>query len=253
MAKYTLLEIVQKVLGSMDSDEVNSIADTVESMQVADIVEDVFYNLVTNNDIPEHEGLAQLEGLADGDLPNYLRLPDRITNILSVRYDKSDTPTETVEYRAVKYVSPDTFVRRMSAMDGSEDNVRVVTDPSGISLMVITDKHPDYWTSFDDEYMVFDSLDTSIDTTLQQSKTVVIAKRLPEFTKSDSFTPDIDDHLFPLLINECKSWAHAELKQTAHPKAEQQARRQRVFSQADRHRMDEASSSGPNYGRRGRR
>ena len=37
--KKNLLEIVQNILSDMDSEEVNTISDTVEAMQVAQIVE----------------------------------------------------------------------------------------------------------------------------------------------------------------------------------------------------------------------
>jgi hypothetical protein len=42
-AKMTLLEIVQDVLNDMDSDEVNSISDTVEATQIANICRSVYY------------------------------------------------------------------------------------------------------------------------------------------------------------------------------------------------------------------
>jgi hypothetical protein len=38
MAKMTLLEIVQDILSDMDSDEVNSINDSVESLQLAQMI-----------------------------------------------------------------------------------------------------------------------------------------------------------------------------------------------------------------------
>ena len=37
--RYNLLEMVQRVLAAMDSDEVNSITDTAESVQVALLIE----------------------------------------------------------------------------------------------------------------------------------------------------------------------------------------------------------------------
>ena len=48
----TLLEIVQDILSDMDSDEVNSINDSVESLQVAQIVKTAYYNIVDGKDYP---------------------------------------------------------------------------------------------------------------------------------------------------------------------------------------------------------
>ena len=46
--KYTLLAIVQEILSDMDSDEVNSIDDTVESQQVASIVRSAYMAIMSN-------------------------------------------------------------------------------------------------------------------------------------------------------------------------------------------------------------
>lgn len=251
MAKYTLLELVQRVLSSTDGDQVNSISDTVDSDKIANLIEDVFYNMVVNKDIPEHEGLIKLESLSDELVPNYLKLPARVTEITYVKYDKSEED-DMVDYRDIKYKTPADFLHQIITRNASDDNIQQVIDPgSGVTLLVVNDRHPTFWTSFDDEYMVFDSFNAEFDDTLQSSKTMVIARRLPTFEKRDGFVMDIDDNLFPLLLNEAKSWAYIEDKQTAHPKAEQGAKRQRNFSQTQRHRInDENKNTRPDYGRR---
>jgi hypothetical protein len=247
----TVLEMVQKVLDSLDGDEVNSISDTVESMKVANTLEDVFYNMVTNGDIPEHKGLLQLEALGNSAMPNYLRLPADVSRIESVRYNMSDDTR--VEYKPVHYLIPEEFITRMVSLDSTEATVTSVTDPTGPTILCRNDKMPEYWTSFDDEYMVFDSYDSDIDDTLQESKSLVLGRTVPSFSKTDDFVPDIDDNLFPWLLNEAKSWASLESKQQPHQKAEQQSRRQKVFYQHERNRFDQVKDSGPDYGRRGRR
>lgn len=249
--KMTVLEMVQKVLDSLDSDEVNSISDTVESMKVANILEDVFYNMVTNGDIPEHKGLIQLEALSNSALPNYLKLPADVSRIESVRYNISDGTR--VEYKEMGYLTPDAFLIKMMSLDSTETTVDSVTDPTGPTILCRNDKMPEYWTSFDDEHMVFDSYDSDIDDTLRESKTLVVGRTVPTFSKDDDFIPDIDDNLFPWLLNEAKSWASLESKQQPHQKAEQQSRRQKVFYQHERNRFDQVKDSGPDYGRRGRR
>jgi hypothetical protein len=265
MAKMTLLELTQKVLNSLNSDEVESITDTVEAIQVAGIIEDVYRNLTTNTIIPEHSTLLKVEALGDGTRPNYLRLPTEVSKISSFRYNRAtETFTTSIdpethlpiapttflksEYKAVSYLLPEEFINRIMNRDQDDVNMEVVTDFSGIKFIVQNDKPPQYWTSFDDEFMVFDSYNRNVDTTLQSSKSMAFGVKIPVFTLVDSFIPDIDENLFPLLLNEAKSWAHIELKQQAHQKAEQQSRRQRVTYQNDRERFQK-NDSYPGYGR----
>mgnify|MGYP000149502562 CR=1 FL=1 len=56
---------------------------------------------------------------------------------------------------------------------------------------------PSFYTSFDDEHIVMDSYKSSVETTLQNSKTQAYGVVYPTFTISDTFTPDLDDTLFP--------------------------------------------------------
>ena len=51
MPKQTLLEMTQHILSSMDSDSVNSYAETIESEQVATVIKDAYFNLINNLDI----------------------------------------------------------------------------------------------------------------------------------------------------------------------------------------------------------
>jgi hypothetical protein len=259
MAKMTLLELVQKVLNSTSGDEVSSINDTVESLQVANIIEDVYFNLVTNGTIPEHNTLLQVDALGDGTKPNYLRLPTDASKITSFRYNiATETYVETFpptgtfqksEYKTVTYLCPEEFINRIVGRSQDDVNIRTVTDFSGIKLLIKDDHYPQIWTSFDDEYMVFDSFDSNEDSTLQASKSMAFGVKLPTFTLDDSFIPDIDANLFPLLLNEAKSWAHLELKQQGHAKAEQASRKQRVTYQNDRERIQK-NDPYPGYGRR---
>ncbi len=44
MAKMTLLEVVQEILSDMNSDNVNSINDTIEAQQVVQIAKRTYFN-----------------------------------------------------------------------------------------------------------------------------------------------------------------------------------------------------------------
>lgn len=230
MAKFTLLEIVQKILSDMDAEEINSIGDTTESTQVASIVEDTFYNIISNRLIPEHQQLIKLTSLSQLARPTHFRYPDNTTKITHVWYDVSDD--DSYEYATVEFVEPEEFFRRTD--NRSQDFVDVEDVNGGTHLRIQNNKMPDFYTSFDDYNIVMDSYDSSVDTTLTSAKTRAMGTVIPTFqSTNDDYTPDLDDNYFPLLINESKSVAMSILKGAPDPKVEQAARRQRTRVQND--------------------
>jgi hypothetical protein len=234
--KKTLLEIVQDILNDMDSDEVNSIADTVEASQIAQICQSVFFDVITTVDLPEHDELMTVTGLSNSTKPNFMDA-NSVTEIKELRYNVSETSGE-LEYKLIAYATPSEFVQNILQRDSTASNVITVADPtSGISLPILNDKMPDYYTSFDDRYLCFDSYLATVDTTLQTSKTMVIGTKLPSFTVSDSAVPDMDDTIFPYYIAECKSRAFSMLKGGPDMKVEQFARKHRYFQRNNRSKV----------------
>jgi hypothetical protein len=237
-AKMTLLEIVQDTMNDMDSDEVNSISDTVEATQIANICRSVYYDVITTVDLPEHTELMSVSGLSNSSRPNYMDA-NSVTEIKEFRYNVSDTAGE-LEYKLIDYVPPEDFIQRIVTRDTSQTEVIIVTDPTnGISLPIINNKMPDYYTSFDDRYLCFDSYDSSIDSTLQSSKTMVLGIKLPSFTMTDASVPDMDDTIFPYYLSEVKSRALSLLKGGPDPKVEQFARKHRYFQRNNRYKTGE--------------
>lgn len=229
--KKTLLEIVQEILSDMDSEDVNSISDTLEADQVAQIVENTFYNIVATREIPEHYELMKLTALADTDYPTHFHYPDNVRRIDRIDYDVSDDGS--FEYRTIEWRDPLVF---LSLIDGISSDYDSVTDKNGgTNLRIRNNKQPQWFTSFDDYYIVMDSYDSSIDSTLQESKTRALGVKYPVFSKTDSYTPDLDADMFRYLINESKSVAQSLLKGGSDPKTEQAARRQKSYIQNDRY------------------
>lgn len=249
MSKMTLLEIVQDIHNALDFDEINSINDTQESSQVAQIVKTAFFELINRKDWPHMKEMFQLDASGDNTKPTHMKLPETIRELREVSYDKAESGDTRNKYGDVVYLYPDEFLRKANALDSSSSNVNIISDFSGIKVNIRTDKAPTYWTSFDDAYIVFNQYDSSVDTTLQQSKTQCFGLRVPTFTLSDSFVPDLPVDAFPLLLAEAKSTASVQLRQLPDEKAEQQARRQHLrmsrknWSARDPKRF-------PNYGRK---
>ena len=88
--KFTVLQMVQDILSSLSSDEVNSISDNAESMQVATILKNTYYNIVSRGDFGEHVLLFQLNPSDDSSKPVLMYKPDGIDRIDWIKYYNQD-------------------------------------------------------------------------------------------------------------------------------------------------------------------
>lgn len=252
MKKMTLLEMVQNIASAMDTDEINSITDTVESLQIAEVIKETFYEQFNNIFIPEHQKLFQLESVSDVTRPNYLRIPDDIAKISWVKYYDYGLLT----YRPhMDYLPPEEFFERMlQYYSAPADWLTAVTDTSGIVYNVPNNTSPGTYTILDDEFLVFDGYDLVNETTMQGVRSVAYGTASFEFAMEDDFVPPLDANLFPLLLAEAKSTCFINLKQISSSKEEQRARRQRIRMQNDQFRSKTAQSEywsrGPNFARR---
>lgn len=250
MKKMTLLEIVQSVLSDTDGDNVSSVSDGIESLQVANIARDVYYNLMDEYNIPRNFILTKLEADEESTKPVYLKLPENVKRLEWVKYDVStlDNPDEAL-YNTIRYVSPEEFIDRAQQLDASDSAVEWVTDYSGMKFKVKNNEFPTFYTSFDEVHLVFNSYQTFNDTQLQESKSLIRAEVEHEFdVTSDSFVPVIPDHLFSLYLAEVKNNVFAIHKQAANGKIEEQAKRLRYNLQ--RHKDKLVKPQRLAYGRR---
>src|SRR5688572_28072275 len=85
--RMSLLDMVQDILNDLDSDGVNSINDTIEAQQVAQIVKTCYFEMISNRNWPHLKQLIQLEASGDVDKPNYLQLPERLKELILFKYD----------------------------------------------------------------------------------------------------------------------------------------------------------------------
>lgn len=90
MAQQTLLEMTQDILSRLDSDAVNSISDTVESMQVATIIKNKYYDVLSRGGLPENNKLFQLDPSLDINSPTLMYVPDGVGHIEWIKYFDSD-------------------------------------------------------------------------------------------------------------------------------------------------------------------
>lgn len=233
--KMTLLEMTQNILSAMDSDEVNSIADTEESAQVAEIIKECFNDLMTQREWPFLRTKTTLVGLGDTANPTKMQMPEDFNKLYWIKYNKKN----------VTYMDPAEF---QDMLDLRVEQVDVV-DANGFVL----NRDPEYWTSFDDKYVVFDGIDKAVDTTLLQAKSQAYALKSAVWTHDDEFVPDLPDKFFPTLLAESKATCFLNLKQQGNQREERRAQRGRVMLRNESWRNEQGEvryNTLINYGRK---
>lgn len=256
MAKQTLLQMTQAILNAMSSDEVNSIGDSTESLQVANIIQAKYYDIATRGRLPDDCQLFSLTPSNDETKPTLLTLPAGVTHIEWLKYfdsnpadgqqvsqfgsfshgvnlDLHPNPNVVTQsppgYKLVHYMSIPEFLDQINRFNPSDSNVKSYPFTEGGTTFTFLYKNniqPKYYTVISNLYVIFDSFDNQFDSTLQASKFLCYGQIATPFSLTDSFIPALDDNQFPLLVNEAKALAFYELKQAPHAKAEQEIKRQ---------------------------
>lgn len=235
MAKLTLLDMVQNILSALDSDPVDSIDETVEAVQVAEIVKESYFELLSQRDWPFLFSLGALTALGDVNNPTKMKIPDNWNKIKWIKYNKKE----------VQWVDPETF----------NDIISNRVEQAGVinSAGYVINQDPQYWTSYDDTYIVFDGYNSSVDNTLQASKSVVYGTQQATWTHIDTFIPNIPEKFFPTLLAEAKSQAFVNLKQQSNAREERKATRGRMAMRNDAWRNENGEikyNTKVNYGRK---
>jgi hypothetical protein len=245
----TLLDIVQDILSDMTSDSVNSISDTVEALQVAQIVKSTYAFMLSQRDRPWLGSLFTLDSAVLAS-PTKMLIPDNIQEVRWVKYDAIDTGDTNKEYKTIVNKTPEEFTALTYLRNSSDSTVQVISE-NGVVLLIRNDVEPSFWTSFDDKYIIMDSYDNSVESNLQSSKTSCYGFKEPTWSMTDTFTPDMPSAMFPFLLAEAKSICMTRLKQTNDPTAAKQARDGKTRSQYSQWRQSRHTASDePNFGRK---
>jgi len=249
--KLTLLEMVQDIMNDMDFDYVNDLNDTPEALQIATIIRTTYFELLTLRTWPHTKKLSSLQPSNDTSKPNYLRVSEALYDLDWIKYNRRGLNDTQDRWRDIKLVDPREFTNRVMNRNANESHVEVVEDWGGTPLYIVNNKGPEFCTTFDDEWLVFDSYDKEVDDVLQASKCQAMIVEEPEFVISNDFVPDMPSKAFPYLLSEAKSVAFAALKQMANQKEEQRSRRQRTTLARGKYRIGNYILNEPaNFGRK---
>lgn len=219
MAKYTLLEMVQSILSSMDSDEVNAIDDTVESVQVVGHIKDTYYELMSQKDWNHLRKPMQLTGLGDTDYPTTFSIPASVVDLDDVRYEVREDAGDDLDYKKIIWKDPIDFTDYILKRKSTDSNVETKTVyGTSTPLLIVNDEEPSFWTSYDEQYIVMDSYNSDVDSTLQTSKSLIYCVTIPTFDDTDGdYVPECPENMFPTLLAESKKACFAYIKQSITP------------------------------------
>lgn len=248
MARLTYLELVTDILSDMDSDVVTSIFDTVESTQVAQIIETTYYNIIDGKDWPNLYQMFRLTETS-ATTPTHMTLSNTVMDLKYIKYNIRSLTDTKDRYTEIWFLEPQEFMRIVDERNSSATNIQQVTDASNIKINVFKDRAPIYFTSFNETVIIFDAFDADVETFLKTAKNQCYGKIYPTVSSIDGFYFDLPVDAFSLLLNEAKSTAFLTLKQQNNPKAEQHAvtQRRRMSQQAWKLRN---GIRYPNYGRK---
>lgn len=258
--RYTLFEMTDRILSAMESDEVNSINDTVESVAVSKLIQRTYYDMAVDLQLPEHDTTFQLDASGDSSKPCLMTVPTNVIKIHWIKYDNQETGDTYSDYQYVRWKPYDEFLESMGALRertsgvGSQDltlNSEGATET--FEFLYETDRHPDVYTTSDDYNLIFDAYDSTEDTTLQKSKTLCYGRVYPTFTLDDSFAPDLDPTQFSYFLNRCIARAFAELKQSDNADARGEARVQKIRVQKQKRRVEQVPEVERHLARYGRK
>jgi hypothetical protein len=240
----------------MDSDEVNSIGDTTESYQIALLLKDVFYDLAVDLKLSEHQGLVPLQTSSDVTKPLIITVPENVSKIFNIKYNVQSIIDLEPWYTDVAFVPLDEFIKRSNALSNSissaVDVMSVTQNGCTYTFSYYNNKAPQWYTHLDTSTILFDSFDNTVDSTIQESKILTTGMQYPIFTVSDTFIPPIDASQFSYYRNKAMVRAFLNFKQTQHPEAQAEARRQKITLQSNRDRTESypAIHNAPSYGRK---
>lgn len=220
----TLGYLVQRVMEKLDLDPINSLNDSPDALLIAREAEDTYYDLINRNEWPERYDLINVESVGDTANPTTLRLSDSTLNIQSLRYNVTTADDTDTVWRELIQLAPEDFLDKVY---GRKDSETTVTTASykGLELYVYNDTMPTYFTVFDNEYLVLDSWDSTIESTVQGVKSVCRGSTVPTFETTDEYVIPVDITTFPLYLAEVTAAASIALNGTNDPESERRRNR----------------------------
>jgi len=250
MSRRTLLELVQDIGNEMDYDDIDSINDTEEALQLASVIKSTYDLLVDEMALPSEHVRRKLIAVPNtATTYNQFTLPEDINEINELRYLLS-----TGDYGIIDYIEFEEFIEHSNSNQRLTSNV-TTTIIDSISYYIRSDQEPKYFTIYRDssggDYVLMNSyLSTEDATGVSANKTLAKVEQRPSMTLTDSYQfPYLDEQLVNLLLSDSKARCFALYKQRQHAYADRDLRNGKIRSQKGKSRV----TKNPKYKSFGRR
>ena len=251
MATKSALFMVNKILQSMESDEVVSVVDTVESRILYDLIGEVYEDIIAHHDWHWLARNIQLTSSVSTARPTEFTVPSSVRQLMWVQYNKKDQ----------KLYFPSDFLARSNSMNTANAEVTAVTDTTGLPYAVFNNRPPTCFFSPDDSRVIFDGFDSAVDTNnyMETSKCIayviadpVLAWPDVDDASADAHVPTLPSKFSNLFMAGSKSKAFLEMKQDGNPIAERTYQRGLNKFLKDESVIQQNSDweTRPNYGRK---
>ena len=200
---------------------------TEDSEEIAMFAKDLYEFMQARSDWPHQWKLTQLDALADSEKPNYLKLPSNVKEIdkKSIRY-REQPLTYLEPKRFLDFCNGrNTITQDTSGIESNsyDDDVEEVKTYEGNTLYIRNRQNPQYWTTWDDTHLVFDSYDKTNEDTLQNSNSIIYALLVDELVLADDTIVDLPIGLMSLFQAELNREAHLRIKKQISPVDEKRA------------------------------
>ena len=213
MEKFTLLYMVQDVLASMGNDKVSDITESEDSEDVAKIIRLEYDKLMSDDDWAHLKTVTRLTAVGDSTKPTMMQVPTNVAEVTDIRYNKIELGDTAPKWRSVTIMEPVDFLNMVLERNTDNSAIDSFTTDEGVQILYYNDRAPEYCTSFDDEYIIFDAIDTAVDTTLQHNKAVAEVIMQPSWSVANDFIPDMPARMFSTLLAKSRVVANELIEQ----------------------------------------
>jgi hypothetical protein len=266
--RYTNLKLINKCLEAIGADSIES-ADFSDEYptKILSMIEDVYYDIVFTKDKSHYGEVHKLEPVTYGGSTVGVTTPTKfflyisddgvrhdVRNVSHVSFNRTSEANLLTDpdYIDVQYLDPESFLKLNDGLssDFVITDVGLSDDGYGI-CKVRTDVDPSYYTSFDNQTVVFDAYDITKDTGghMDEDRLRVVLTKYPLFLSGETDIQDIEINMWPEFVRACQSMVFSLDKDGPNQGLEIAQRRARVFTQKDTSKVTEIRDRA-NYGRR---